>query len=581
MSTLKIDRRLLRLAIPARRDLALAVLFGWAAGILVALQARELSRVITAVFLFDNTLIAVRNSLWALLVISLGRAGCRWGVETAGQRASCEVKRSLRARLLDHVIDLGPSYISHQALGELSNTLLEGVEALDAYFRQFLPQLAAAVVVPITFLLIILPIDLTSGLILLLTAPLIPLFMILIGDAAERQTRRQWRTLSRMSAFFLESIQGLRTLKLLGRSAHRAREIASISDQHRQRTMRVLRTTFLSSLALEWVATLSVAVVAVQVGLRLLYGRMDFQEALVVLFIAPDFYLPLRLLGQRFHAAMAGTVAGESVFGILGAKARALASGSTEGSASSERPFKVAFKDVSYSYPLDSRHALRNITFDLAPGSTTAIVGPSGSGKTTLAHLLLRFIDPICGVITAEGIPLSEIPVRKWRSRIAWVPQQPSLLYGTVAENLRVARPDATESEMKRAADLAHAREFIERLPHGMETVVGERGESLSSGQVQRLALARAFLRDAPLLIFDEATAHIDPEHEAALDESMRHLLSGRTAMVIAHRLPTAIDADMILVMSNGRIVEAGTHTQLRVANGLYDQFWRTFEGMT
>lgn len=479
------------------------------------------------------------------------------------------------------MIDLGPSFTSRQALGELSNTLLEGVEALDAYFRQFLPQLAAAVVVPVTFLLIVLPIDPTSGVILLLTAPLIPLFMILIGDAAERQTRRQWRTLSRMSAFFLESIQGLRTLKLLGRSATRAQEIDAISDRHRHRTMRVLRTTFLSALALEWVATLSVAVVAVQIGLRLLYGRMDFQQALIILFIAPEFYLPLRLLGGRFHAAMEGTAAGERIFGVLEREPAAPRDEAQQMVVAPSRPFGVSFQDVSYIYPLDSRPALRSVSFDLPAGATAAVVGPSGCGKSTLAHLLLLFITPDRGHIAVDGIPLNGIPPDIWRSRIAWVPQQPSLLHGTIAENLRMARPDAAYRQLRRAVDLAHASEFIDRLPDRMETVVGERGESLSSGQIQRLALARAFLRDAPLLIFDEATAHIDPQHEALLHESMRRLLRGRTALVIAHRLPTVLDADLILVMRAGRIVEAGAHIQLRAARGLYDRLWRAFEGMT
>jgi ATP-binding cassette subfamily C protein CydD len=577
---MKLDRRLLRLVIPARRDVSLAVLFGWLAGILIVLQARELSRTITAVFLFDHTLNDVRLSLWILLAVSLGRAACRWGIETAGQRAACQVKRDLRARLLDHVIDLGPTFTKRQALGELSNTLLEGVEALDAYFRQFLPQLAEAVVVPITFLLIILPIDLTSGLVMLLTAPLIPLFMILIGDAAERQTRRQWRTLSRMSAFFLESIQGLKTLKLLGRSADRAQEIESISDQHRHRTMHVLRTTFLSALALEWVATLSVAVVAVQIGLRLLYGRMDFREALIILFIAPEFYLPLRLLGARFHAAMAGTAAGERIFGILEGAPSKLDGEFRRKAATPQHPCSISFKEVSYSYPSNARRALQNISFDLPADSVAAVVGPSGCGKSTLAHLLLRFIEPDQGQITVEGIPLGEIAPNIWRDRIAWVPQQPSLLNGTVAENLRLAHPDAGDRQLRRAAELAHAMDFIDRLPHGLETVVGERGEGLSSGQIQRLALARAFLRDAPLLIFDEATAHIDPEHEALLLDSMQRLLHGRTALVIAHRLPTVQNADVILVMRTGPIVETGTHTQLRAAQGLYDRFWRAYEGM-
>jgi ATP-binding cassette subfamily C protein CydD len=478
-----------------------------------------------------------------------------------------------------HLFSLGPAYTSGERSGELTNTVVEGVETLEAYFSQYIPQLALAALVPLTILIFILPLDLTSGLVLLLTAPLIPVFMILIGDAADRLTQRQWKSLSRMSAHFLDTLQGLTTLKLLGRSRDQAQAIAAISTRFRQSTLSVLRVAFLSALVLEMVATLSTAVVAVEIGLRLLYGRLAFEQAFFVLILAPEFYLPLRMLGTRFHAGMSGVAAAERIFEILDIPLHPMPSSPHQSTPSPELRFDIHFQNVHYAYEDGQRSALHDLSMRIPPGQKVAIVGPSGSGKSTIAHLLLRFIDPDRGSITVDGQPLDTINITAWRSQIAWVPQKPHLFNASIGENIRLANPNASPEEVIHAARQAYAHDFIQAFPQAYDTLIGERGSRLSGGQAQRVALARAFLKQAPFLILDEATANLDPEIEAQLREAMGHLLQDRTALIIAHRLGVAQDADRILVIASGRVIETGSHTKLLEEGGLYSRLFAAYGG--
>jgi ATP-binding cassette subfamily C protein CydD len=442
--------------------------------------------------------------------------------------------------------------------------------------------LALAALVPLTVLVFVFPLDWVSGLVLLVTAPLIPLFMILIGNLADALTRRQWTSLSRMSAHFLDVLQGLTTLKLFTRSREQVHTIARISDQFRETTMGVLRVAFLSALVLEMLSTISTALVAVQIGLRLLYGQMSFEQGFFILILAPEFYLPLRLLGARFHAGMQGLAAAQRIFEVL---ATSPLPGSTVGlgqaevpAGASERqaPPRLSFSGVHYAYEAGQRPALNGVSFDLAAGERVALVGPSGAGKSTVAYLLLRFIEPDRGQIAVDGRPLSEQSRPAWRQRVAWVPQNPYLFHGTVAENICLARPGlqwkAELDEVEWAARQAHAHTFIEALPQGYDTPIGERGVRLSGGEAQRLALARAFLKDAPFLLLDEATANLDPEIEALIQDALERLVEGRTALVIAHRLATVYRASRVLVMDGGRIVEEGSHAALLEAGGVYER---------
>jgi len=572
---MKLDRRLLREAHAARADLALTVGLGLLAGIVLVGQARVLSRVIGQAFLDGRSLGDLAPLLAVLVALALVRATLAWATEVTAQRAAGQVKGDVQDRLSAHLLALGPIYARGERTGEMVNTTVEGVEALDAYIRHYLPQVALAGLVPAALLLFIFPLDWVSGLVLLLTAPLIPLFMVLIGNQADALTRRQWLSLSRMSAHFLDMLQGLTALKLLGRSREQIQVIAQISDRYRHTTMGVLRVTFLSALVLEMVATIGTAIVAVGIGLRLLYGRLEFEQALFVLLLAPEFYLPLRLLGARFHAGMSGVAAAQRIFQLLETPATALtaqpAYWAASGSPSGEPPIpKILFDDVYYAYDGGQRPALNGLSFEIQPGQKVALVGPSGAGKTTAAYLLLRFIEPDRGTILAGGRSLSDIPPPAWRAQMAWVPQNPYLFYGTVADNIRLARPGAGQEEVIHAARQANAHLFIDSLPNGSDTLVGERGARLSGGEAQRIALARAFLTGAPLLILDEATANLDPQTEALIQEATALLLRDRTALIIAHRLGTVRRADQIVVMDGGRVVQTGSHDLLVQQDGLY-----------
>lgn len=601
---MKLDRRLLRLAQDARLLLAITLLLGALAGIAAVVQAHFLSQIIDRAFLQAADLGQLGALLrWFFLAI-LARAAAAYGSDAAAIQVAAQVKQALRQRLFAHLFALGPLHAREERTGELAVVATEGIEALDAYFSQYLPHLALAVLIPLTILAFVLPRDPLSGVVLLLTAPLIPLFMILIGSLADALTRQQWQTLSRLGAHFFDVLQGLPTLKLFGRSREQIAVIAQISERYRATTMGILRVTFLSALVLELVATISTAVVAVTVGLRLLYGQLPFEQAFFVLLLAPEFYQPLRSLGARFHAGAAGTEAAQRIFALLAIQP-ALAGAATDrrskapiepqappsvaihatsqpatnearqpetrrGPDARQLPPAIAFEDVSYTYPTAHSPALAGLTFTIPAGRITALVGPSGGGKSTIAYLLLRFLEPDGGRVTIDGVPFSTLTADAWRARVAWVPQLPYLFHDTIAANILLARPDASRNAVIAAARLAHAHEFIEALPAGYDTVIGERGARLSGGQAQRLALARAFLKDAPFLILDEASSHLDPEHAAALDDCIQRLAAGRTILIIAHRLSTVRRADQIVVIANGRAVETGAHDDLLQRDGLY-----------
>jgi ATP-binding cassette subfamily C protein CydD len=573
---INIDHRLLKLASNLPFPLFLAIFFGFLAGICLVLQAYILSKIIHSVFLLHETLDSVYPLLIGFLGLALLRASLNWTSDVSAQKLASRIKGDLRSQLLRHIFSIGPSFTRKERTGELVSVLFEAIEALDAYFSQYLPKLALAALIPLSFLFFIYPLDLTTALVLTFTAPLIPFFMILIGSATTSLTRRQWKVLSRLSAQFLDVLQGLTTLKIFGRSREQVKLIASLSESFRKSTMKILRVAFLSALVLEMVATISTAIVAVEIGIRLLYGRMSFDHALFALLLAPEFYMPLRSLGTRFHMGAAGVTAAKRIFDILETKTPAQKV--VQCPTFSGVP-TITFQDVHYQYEDRDATAVKKVSFTLHPGESVAIVGPSGSGKSTVADLLLGFIHPSEGEILIDGQPLKSIDPSHWRSFVTWVPQKPYLFDGTIQENIRIARPSASLSEIQSAAELAQAAPFIQALPNGYETQVGERGQRLSGGQVQRIALARAFLKDAPVVIMDEATANLDPENEALIRKAINHLMTGHSTLLIAHRLGTVSDADQILVMHEGRILEAGTHLALLDQNGLYARMVNAYQG--
>lgn len=570
---------------PAWRRLALVVGCGVTGGAAAVGQAWWTSQAIGGAFLAGRG----RVDLWPVLCLLLGAILLRFAMNWAGPRIAAgmatEIKQRLRRRLVSRTLDAGPEGLGEAAGGRLTTVLVQGLEALDGYIAGYLPQLLLAALVPPMIALFVLFLDPLSGLVLMLTAPLIPLFMVLVGRSAESLSRQRLGVMERLGAVFLEAIEGLTTLVLLDRSRDRLDQIATATRQFRKQTVAVLRVAFLSAFTLELLSTLSIAVVAVEIGLRLLYGRMEFQAAFFVLLLAPEFYQPLRSLGTRYHAGLEGKAAAKRVREWLDRlpKPAAAADDANTGGTMPESPRVIELRDVHYTYPAGTVErrppALRGLSLQLRSGSSLALVGPSGGGKSTAARMLMRFIDPDRGALLVDGRDAREIDAEDWRRYAAWVPQQPHLFHETLAANLRVARPEATDEQLWRALAQARAEEFARDLPRGLDTPLGERGQRLSGGQAQRIALARAFLRDARWLILDESTAHLDPRLQRELDEALGKLLEGRTALIIAHRLSTARRADRIAVVDGGRVVEEGTHETLIAREGLYRRLVRAQAG--
>lgn len=513
---------------------------------------------------------------WLLSFILL-RAVTIWASEKLAGNVALDTKQDVRKKLIRHLTNLGPAYLQGQKSGELAATVMEGVDALDPFFGQYLPQAALAACIPLTILFFILPVDLLSGLVLLVTIPLLPLFMWLVSRVAEKATQRQWKTLSRISAYFLDVIQGLKTLKILGQARRQVDQIEKASRHFREATLAVLRITFLSALVLELLSTLGTALVAVEIGLRLLRGNLQFQQGLFILILAPEFYLPFRLLGLRFHAGMAGLTSAKRIFEILDTPTSHVVAGNRV-LTHQEKTINhgtIRFEKIGYYYPGRAEPALQDISLELPVNKITALVGKSGAGKSTLAGLLLRFIEPSQGSITISGKDIAGYPEEVWRTHLAWVPQVPTLFHGTIGKNLLLAKPSASLEELRTAIQRADLLDFLEILPQGFETQVGEGGTLLSAGQLQRLALARAFLKDAPLLILDEPTSNVDALQEQKLVECMLELMEGRTTLLIAHRLNTIRSAHQIAYLEAGRLVEMGKFEDLVKPGGEFYKLLR------
>lgn len=535
-----IDPRLLRYARATRFFLVAVVVLGLVGAGLVIGQAMLIAEIVVGAFQQNLSVADLGTPLLLLALVAAGRGLVSWLTELAAHRASAAVKSELRGRLLERAAALGPGWLSGQRTGSLVSLATRGVEALDDYFSRYLPQLGLAVVVPVAVLARIVTEDWVSAAIIVATLPLIPVFMILIGWATQNRMDRQWRLLSRLSGHFLDVVAGLPTLKVFGRAKAQAESIRKITGEYRQATMRTLRIAFLSSFALELLATISVALVAVTIGMRLVHGEMDLYVGLVILVLAPEAYLPLRQVGAQYHAAAEGLAAAEEIFEVLEAPVPAAGSGPVPSGA-------LSVENVTVRYPGRGADAVSGVSFEVGHGETVALVGPSGAGKSTLLNVVLGFVGPTGGRVRVGGVDLAEVSPERWRERIAWVPQRPNLFAGSIAENVRLARPSADPEQVRDALRAAGALSFVDALPQGTETVLGEDGGGLSAGQRQRLALARAFLADRPVVLLDEPTAALDGGTEAEVVEAVRRLAVGRTVLLVVHRPALLAVADRVV----------------------------------
>ncbi len=528
-----VDPRLLHYARGTRRYLLLTVVLGGVTAGLVLAQAWLIANVISDVVVLHQGVTQVRTLAVLLAMAILGRSLVAWLGERAAQRASASAKSDLRTALAERIVRLGPAGIDRERSGGLAVMSTSGIDALDSYFARYLPQLFLAVIVPVTVIVVMLGADWISAVIVAVTVPLIPLFMALVGASTKVRMRRQARLLQRLAGHFLDVVAGLPTLKVFGRAKAQVAAVRDITNRYRTATMATLKVAFLSSLILELLATFSVALVAVAVGLRLLGGHVSFATALFVLILAPEAYLPLRLLGTNYHASAEGMKAAEDIFEVLERPVPARGCGRDVPDPSTS---SLEIAQLEVCYPDRAVPALRDISLSVGPGEVVAVAGPSGCGKSTLLAVLLGLIPASRGSVAVGAVDLADLDPDAWRAQVAWVPQRPHLFARSIADNVRLGRPEATDHELRCAVTDAGLDEVVAGLPRGLETMLGAEGAGLSAGERQRVALARAFLRDAPLLLLDEPTANLDGATEEAVLCTVQRLMMGRTVVMAAHR---------------------------------------------
>jgi thiol reductant ABC exporter CydD subunit len=530
--------------------LAVDAVIGLASAALVLLQASLLALVVARGFEGESL-----RLLWldiALLAVTFaGRGVLAWGFEVAGRRAASTVLSELRLALVERRLRSQPVALDGTESGEIAAAAVQGVDALEAYFARYLPQIVLACLVPVAVLAWAAAIDLESALVMLLTLPLVPVFMWLIGKYTEQRTREQWGALRLLSTHFLDVVRGLPTLRAFNRSQAQAATIAAVSERYRRATMRTLRVSFLSGSVLELAATLGVALVAVTVGVRLVDGGIGLQAGLTVLVLTPELYLPLRRLAAEFHASADGAAVADRILELVEAPPAIPPGGRRV--APSPRLAPVRLEAVSYSYPSRPAAVLDGLDLELQPGETTALVGATGTGKSTVASLVLRLTEPTAGRVSVDGVDLASCDARAWRQLAAWLPQRPQLVHGTIADNIRLGSPAAPDELVSKAARLAGADAFVSALPGGYETLVGDGGRPLSAGERRRIALARAFLREAPLVVLDEPTADLDPDNAQLVANAIERLRRDRTILLIAHRPELVRHADRVVVLEGGR----------------------------
>lgn len=474
------------------------------------------------------------------------------------------VKQALREKIINHMLALG--LYSKQRQGELVHLLTDGVEQVEEYVARYVPQMIYALLTPLLMAIVMIESIPWISWILLGTYPLIPFFMILIGKSAEKLNRQQWDRMNFLSGHFLDVLQGITTLKVFGRSREQIAVIARLSGEFRDATLRVLRVAFLSAFVLELISTISTALIAVYTGVSLVYGEILFFPAFFILLLAPEFYAPLRQLGTYFHTGMAGKASIEKVVEFLALPILEPEDGQV---CMHTETKEICFTDVSFTYPGRDCAAIQHFSATLTQGTKTVLVGESGAGKSTVVQLLLRLLGTDKGQITVNGTDVLQLNGNCWREQISYVSQTPHIFKGTIADNIAFGRHVSVE-DIKKAAILAEAHDFIMELPDGYDTELGEGGMGLSGGQRQRIAVARAFLQESPVLVLDEAGAHLDVATEISLEKSLQRLMKGKITLIITHRLHHLERADQILVMKDGCLVERGQFAELMEKGGYF-----------
>ncbi len=539
-------------ALALRRNLIISITLAVLGGVLTIIQAKVLASACYLIIIKHSDIRLIFPLAGWVLCIACIRSTLSWFAEMYAAAASSEMKIKVRSRLYRSIISASP-LTRRMGTAPLVEAVSQGVDSLDPYISRFLPNLALAAVLPLLCLLFVLPVEWRAGLVLLFSAPFIPLFMILIGKGAEELNRKQWVRLSIMSGHLFDLIRGLPDLKICSAVKREAASVVRVSEEYRISTMSVLRVAFLSAFTLEFFTTVGTAVVAVIIGFRLLNGELELADGLFILIAAPEFYLPLRTLGLSYHSRMQGIAAAEQIAPLLFQE-------NPEIHASGTLPVPaggliIAYEKVTFRYP-SGRGGIVGADFVLPSGTITALVGESGSGKSTVAWLLLGLASPEAGRVLVNGTDLRDIDTVDWRSRIAWIPQTPFFFCGSIRDNLIIGLTAVDDDSIRSALDSAAALSFVESQPGGLDCLLGDRGAGLSGGELRRLAIARVFLRGADLIILDEPTAGLDRQSELLVCKSLKNLSFGRTVLVISHREETAGFADRLLRFIDGRVQE-------------------------
>lgn len=565
------ERNLWRLLLSYRLSLIGLVVFAILTAVSILFQAKWISFLINqAVFLgAGNSSLsqAFRWLIWILIIRGLAQFFYQQIANRIGSRIVAGIRKESIQQVLPRMVKRDGSLTT----GHISILLTDKMDALKIYFAQYLAQVLLAAILPILILFAVFPLDWISGVVFIFTAPLIPLFMILIGSQTRKATEYRWGYLSQLADHFADHIRGMEVLKQFNQSQNSLQAIKRVSTRYAAMTLDILKVTFLSALALELLTTLSTAVIAVEIGLRLLAFKLDFQTAFMILLIAPEFYLPLRILGLRFHAGIQGRTAAIELFELLGDQ------NASSAHISPQRCFlpvedhlRLCLDGVVYSYPEEDSVILKNISLEMTSGSLTALIGRSGSGKSTLAKLILRFLQPQTGNIYLNQIPVDSLSLREWYQVVSWIGQKNFYTEGTILETIHFANPHASDQEVFDVLERVSLVEQINRLPRGINTLIDEFGQNFSGGEVQRLQIARALISPAPILILDEPTSQLDPDLEVLFVRELENLRTSKMILLIAHRLQTVMLADQILVLDDGMISERGNHAALMAQQGSY-----------